>query len=119
MPLAFQWDSSSERPQGPSQGLLPPGAPEAREGLSVGAGAWEGPACSLVGAGSWWRGPSGALEACEHPPPPGPHPPNTIPDSRFPIPLLGGWQKKLLHQWLGHVGGGWQRGHTPGETRPP
>jgi len=47
----------------------------------VGAGAWEGPACSLVGAGSWWRGPSGAPEACELPPPPGPHPPNTIPDS--------------------------------------
>lgn len=38
--------------------------------------------------------------------------------TQFPSPLLRGWQKKLLHQWLGHVGGVGRGAHARA-TRPP
>lgn len=88
-------------------------------GLPVGAGTWEGPTCSAVGEGSWWQSASRTLsgppEACERSLPPAscPYPPTQFPDS-------SAWKmaEKLLHQWLGHVGGGWQRGLTPRKQGP-
>lgn len=119
-PLVFQ--SGAMRAQEPRAGQRHRPVPQvlrAGAGLPVGAGTWEGPTCSAVGEGSWWQSASRTLsgppEACERSLPPAscPYPPTQFPDS-------SAWKmaEKLLHQWLGHVGGGWQRGLTPRKQGP-
>lgn len=84
----------------------------ARAVLSVGAEAWEGPACSFVGAGSQWqlgfRGPPGPLEA-------GKLPTSTEHNSR--VLCFEDGRKNYCTSGLG-TWEGLAEGHMPGQQGP-